>query len=95
MMSQNYKPKTLDDKADADWPKWVEIHPSQIVRKESGDAPASVSVAGFEHFFDRVTGAVKVLVHNAEDEARALAEKVEAKVEEPAAENNGDDGKAA
>lgn len=101
MYSQNYKPKLTDhagdQPVDAEFPKWITPHPSHVAVKEATDgSPAAVSIPNFEPFIDRVTGAVSVLVHNAEDEALMLAEKVVSAAHDPAPEPaKGDDGKAA
>lgn len=52
-----------------EFPKWVKVHADHIVRGLGG-----VSVPTFaQHFVDRVSGAVTVLVHDAQEEARAIA----------------------
>jgi hypothetical protein len=55
---------------ETEWPKWVTPHPDHVVRQ--GD---HVSTPHFEHVHvGRHDGAVTVMVHNAEEEARALSD---------------------
>lgn len=64
----------LPVKADAEWPKWIVPHASHIAHTRAGAASDHVSTPAFPDFHvNRVTGEVTVLVHDAEDEARALA----------------------
>ena len=59
-----------------EFPKFVEPHASHIVTQKPvhGDAPPHLSTPHFvEHHVDRF-GKVSVLVHDAEEEAKALAE---------------------
>jgi hypothetical protein len=68
---------------DKEYPKWVTPHPSHIVRKETPDAPEHVSTPQFPQFhIDRLTKAVTVLVADAKEEAKALAELVVPKADE-------------
>lgn len=70
LMSKPHQPVA----ADAEWPKWIVPHASHVVRTATGDAPDHVSTPAFPEFHvNRATGEVTVLVHDAEDEARALA----------------------
>jgi hypothetical protein len=58
---------------DAEWPKWVTPHPSHVVRKEVPGAPDYLSVPAFPHFYvNRGDGEVTVLVHNEDEEKRAV-----------------------
>lgn len=66
---------------DPDWPKWVEPHESQIVRKSSPGAPDHISTPNWPEFHvDRVSGTVSVLVSNKDEEKRALSAQEEAPV---------------
>ncbi len=53
-----------------EYPKWVEIHPSHLIR-----GPGGVSAPFFEQIHIDRAGNVTVLVADAIEEARALAEK--------------------
>lgn len=67
--------KTGDD---AEWPRWVAPHESHVLRKTAEGAPAHVSVPDWPEFHVDREGNVTVLVQNEDEEARALAEKVDA-----------------
>lgn len=57
-----------------EYPNWVVPHDSHVVRKVVDGAPAHVSVPGFADFHvSREDGMVKVLVKDADEEAKALA----------------------
>lgn len=58
-----------------EFPKWVPVHESHVVRKKSEFAPDHVSTPGWEYFHvNRVDGAVSVLVNDEDEEKRAGAE---------------------
>ncbi len=60
---------------ETEWPKWVTPHDNHIVSQSAPGGPAHVSTPRFEHFHvNRVDGSVTVMVNNAEEEARALAD---------------------
>lgn len=64
------------------YPKWVKPHDSHVVKKETPGAPDHVSTPGFPEFHvNRGDGIVTVLVNDAAEEAKALAD-VSAKPEE-------------
>ncbi len=54
-----------------EFPKWVLVHESHIVRRH-GSAPVVQSFSNFH--VNRVDNSVTVLVHDADEEQRALAE---------------------
>jgi hypothetical protein len=66
-----------------EFPKYIEPHESHVVTQEAahGDAPPHRSTPAFGGFHVDREGKVKVLVHNAEEEAKALAAAVAAEVE--------------
>lgn len=55
---------------DNDYPKWVPVHPSQVVRK--GDYASTPNWPTFS--VDRITRAITVLVKDADEEAKAVAD---------------------
>lgn len=56
-----------------EFPKLVEPHASHIVTREAFGVPAHISAPSFsQHHIDR-EGKITVLVHSAEEEAKALA----------------------
>ena len=58
-----------------EWPKWVEVHDSQINRREIDGLPTHISTPGWEnHHVDRNTGKVSVLVSNDGEAQRAAGE---------------------
>lgn len=62
--------------AERDWPAWVPVHESHVVRVQVGDAPAHISTPDYVDFHvNRVTGEVTVLVNNEEEERRATSGK--------------------
>ena len=68
-----------------DYPKWVAVHESHIVRKQMEGAPDHVSVPSWPEFHvNRLSGQVTVLVMNEDEEKEAMAN-VSAHVEGPAA----------
>ena len=60
----------------ADYPKWVKAHESHLIRKQVGEASHVAAPAFAQVYVDR-EGAVTVLVDSAEEEAMAMAPKVE------------------
>lgn len=57
-----------------EWPKWVKLHESQIVRRKNDGAPDHVSAPDFEEFHvDRVTGEVSALVEDEDEAKRAMS----------------------
>ena len=54
----------------SEFPKWVKLNLRQIHR----DANGHVSTPGYEKHFVRRDGVVEVLVHDAAEEARAIAD---------------------
>lgn len=57
------------------YPKWVKPHANHVIRKQSAGAPDHVSTPEFPDFHvNRGDGAVTVLVKNAAEEAKALAD---------------------
>lgn len=65
--------------AHQEFPKYVEVHESHVVKQVAphGDAPPHISIKGFAgHHVDR-DGKVTVLVHDADEEAKAMAAFVE------------------
>lgn len=70
--------------AHKEFPKFIEPHASHVVKREAphGEAPPHVSVPAFtEHHVDR-EGKITVLVRDAEEEAKALAEAVKEAVQD-------------
>lgn len=60
----------------SEWPKWVAVHESHVVRKRFEGAPEHVSVAGFEEWHvNRADGTVTVLVVDEGEARRAASEK--------------------
>ena len=58
---------------DTEWPKWVVPHHSHVVSKEVHGAPEHLSVPAFPQFHvNREGGEVTVLVHNEDEEKRAI-----------------------
>ena len=58
-----------------EWPKWVKVSDSQIVRQKRDGAPDHVSVPGWPNYHvDRTSGDVTVLVDNEDDEKIATSE---------------------
>lgn len=58
----------------AEWPKWVVPHESHVVRQKRGDVE-HISTPHFQHHHvNRADGVVTVLAHDAEEEAKAMAE---------------------
>jgi hypothetical protein len=70
-------PKPASKAAFQEWPKWVAVHESHVVRRDSGaGAPIAISVPAFlHHHVDRVTGEVTVLVQDEDEERLASSEK--------------------
>jgi len=65
-----------------EYPRWAKLHESHVVRQTFPDGSVHISTPDFaEHHVNRVGGDVTVLVHDAEQEAIALGEKVVAKLE--------------
>lgn len=62
-----------------EFPKWVSPHDSHIVKSQDGTVQSTPMFPDFH--IDRLTGALTVLVHSAEEEAKAIAAKVENKME--------------
>lgn len=58
---------------ETDFPAWVVPHESHVVRLKRDDGEHITTPEWAEHFVNRVDGVVTVLVHNAGEEARALA----------------------
>ena len=56
----------------SDFPKWVNVHPSQITRKETSGYPESISVVGYAMHHVARDGTVSVLCETEEDEKRAM-----------------------
>src|SRR5580692_8483133 len=72
-------PPPLHSPHDIEWPKWVKVHDSHILRKKVDGAPDHVSVPAYpEYHVDRLTGDVSVLVHDEDQEKVATAEAVKA-----------------
>lgn len=60
----------------SEWPKWVAVHESHVVRKQFEGAPEHVSVIGFEQWHvNRADGSVTVLVEDEAEARRAESEK--------------------
>lgn len=58
-----------------EWPKWVPVHDSYIVRRQTEGAPDHVSVPAWPNYHvNRMDGKVSVLVHDEDEEKRAAAE---------------------
>jgi multidrug resistance efflux pump len=70
--------------AHKEFPKYVPVHESHVVRKQGiGEIPEVVAVPAFpEHHVDR-DGTVKVLVVDAEHEAKATSEATKAHEKQP------------
>ncbi len=60
----------------ADYPKWVKAHESHLIRKQVGEA-SHVAAPMFAQLYVDREGAVSVVVDSAEEEAMAMAPKVE------------------
>lgn len=72
-----------------EYPKWVLVHLSHVHTKLGGDGQEHFSVPAFPEFHvDRLTRLVSVLVHDAEDEAKALADPAAKPVEQKSLEKN-------
>jgi hypothetical protein len=72
-------PPPVHSPCDIEWPKWVKVHDSHILRKEIGGAPDHVSVPAFPDFHvNRENGEVTVLVHDEDQEKLATSEAVNA-----------------
>jgi len=70
-------PPPLQSPKDIEWPKWVKVHDSHILRKKVEGVPDHVSVPAYpEYHVDRLTGDVSVLVHDEDQEKIATAEAV-------------------
>jgi len=64
--------------SEIEWPKWVVPHASHIVRTTAANAPDHVSTPAWTGcHVNRVDGVVTVLVADAEEEARAIAQAVQ------------------
>jgi hypothetical protein len=60
---------------DREWPKWVAVHDSHVMRRKMEGAPDHVSVPAFPDFHvNRNDGVVTVLVRNEDEEKLAAAE---------------------
>src|ERR1700731_5195908 len=71
-------PPPLHSPKDIEWPKWVKVHDSHILRKKVDGAPDHVSVPAYpDYHVDRLTGDVSVLVHDEDQEKIATSEVVE------------------
>jgi hypothetical protein len=58
-----------------EWPKWVKVSDSQIVRQKRDGAPDHVSVPGWPNYHvDRTNGDVTVLVDNEDEEKIATSD---------------------
>jgi hypothetical protein len=69
-------PPPLHSPKDIEWPKWVKVHESHVLRKEVSGAPPHVSVPLFPEFHvNRESGEVTVLVHDEDQEKKALEAK--------------------
>lgn len=66
---------------DPDWPKWVDVHDSHVVRKHVYGAPDSLSTPGWKDFHVGRDGKVQVLALNENDEKRASSEQQEKSAE--------------
>ena len=72
-------PPPLHSPKDIEWPKWVKVHDSHILRKEIEGAPDHVSVPAFPDFHvNRENGEVTVLVHDEDQEKVATSEVIKA-----------------
>lgn len=82
------QPKPVVSPPVTEYPKWVPVHESYIVRKKTEGAPDHVSVTGYSDFHvNRVDGVVTVLVadEDAEKAAGAAFEAAPLPTIEPAA----------
>jgi hypothetical protein len=60
---------------DPEWPKWIPVHDSHVVRRKVDGAPDHVSVPAFpEYHVNRGDGLVTVLVRNEDEEKAATGE---------------------
>lgn len=57
---------------DVEFPKWVKVHDSQIVRQNAQGGEHISTPRWPQYVIDRVTQEVRVLVANVEEEAEAL-----------------------
>lgn len=70
--------------AGVEFPKWVPVHESHVVRKMVQGAPDHIAVPAWPEFHvDRVSGMVTVLVADAGSEARAMSAPAPAVSPEP------------
>lgn len=61
------EPKPVKAADPAEYPKYVEVHPSHVVKLEGGE----VVTPEFSEMFRDRTGKISVMVHSAEEEIKA------------------------